>query len=208
MSRKEELIDAAIKLFAANGYHPTKVSDIVNEAGVAQGTFYLYFKTKKAILLSILEHFYSLIWQAVSEVRVDFTQLTGPVDLAVRIRIAVESIIGVYREYPDLSRVCLRQAANPDPEVVALWRSMTSALVEFGTAILDEAIKHDLLPPQNTKIVAQCVIGMHEHVAYAWLANESKVNFDELVDALTRFEMLGISGTPTPEMKKAIEGKY
>ncbi len=48
--RKREIVDAAIKLFADDGYDETAVSDIVKEAGVAQGTFYYYFKSKEDIL--------------------------------------------------------------------------------------------------------------------------------------------------------------
>lgn len=53
--RRKELIDIAKKFFIEKGFDETKVSDIVGEAKVAQGTFYYYFKTKEDILLAILE---------------------------------------------------------------------------------------------------------------------------------------------------------
>ncbi len=48
--RREELIEAAKRLFVAKGYEQTPVSDIVNEINVAQGTFYYHFKSKTEIL--------------------------------------------------------------------------------------------------------------------------------------------------------------
>src|SRR5262245_44500387 len=45
-SAHDGLLAAAVEVFAAKGYTATRVSDIVREAGVAQGTFYLYFKSK------------------------------------------------------------------------------------------------------------------------------------------------------------------
>ncbi len=48
--RKEELIDAAEALFEEKGYDDTAVSDIVRKVGVAQGTFYLYFRSKDEVL--------------------------------------------------------------------------------------------------------------------------------------------------------------
>ena len=51
--KKMNMIDAALKLFEEQGYHQTKVSDIVREAGVAQGTFYLYFQSKEDLFRSI-----------------------------------------------------------------------------------------------------------------------------------------------------------
>ncbi|NOU92368.1 TetR family transcriptional regulator [Paenibacillus sp. LMG 31456] len=53
--KKESIIEAALKLFEEQGYHTTKVSDIVRQAGVAQGTFYLYFKSKEDLFRSIAE---------------------------------------------------------------------------------------------------------------------------------------------------------
>lgn len=54
-SRQEQLLQVGLELFATKGYHATKVSDIVREAGVAQGTFYWYFKSKEEIALRIIE---------------------------------------------------------------------------------------------------------------------------------------------------------
>lgn len=51
--KKTNMIEAALRLFEEQGYHQTKVSDIVREAGVAQGTFYLYFQNKEDMFRSI-----------------------------------------------------------------------------------------------------------------------------------------------------------
>ncbi|WP_082053122.1 TetR/AcrR family transcriptional regulator [Gordoniibacillus kamchatkensis] len=48
-------MNIALKRFAVDGYHATKISDIVGDAGVAQGTFYWYFKSKEAIFLEIIK---------------------------------------------------------------------------------------------------------------------------------------------------------
>jgi AcrR family transcriptional regulator len=53
--RRKELIDTAILLFSKKGYDNTTVTEIVKEAGVAQGTFYYYFKSKDEVLDAILE---------------------------------------------------------------------------------------------------------------------------------------------------------
>jgi AcrR family transcriptional regulator len=53
--KRESIVQAALKLFEEKGYHATKVSDIVREAGIAQGTFYLYYKSKEDLFRSIAE---------------------------------------------------------------------------------------------------------------------------------------------------------
>jgi len=53
--KREAILRAAIKVFAAKGYFNSKVSDIAGEAGIADGTVYLYFKSKDEILHSIFD---------------------------------------------------------------------------------------------------------------------------------------------------------
>jgi len=53
--RKLQIIEAAIKIFAHKGFYNSKVSDVAREAGVADGTIYLYFKNKDDILISLFE---------------------------------------------------------------------------------------------------------------------------------------------------------
>ncbi|MBT2285897.1 TetR/AcrR family transcriptional regulator [Paenibacillus polymyxa] len=52
--RRDQIIRIAMERFATQGYHQTKISDIVREAGVAQGTFYWHFKSKEAIASEIV----------------------------------------------------------------------------------------------------------------------------------------------------------
>src|SRR3989442_13331846 len=51
--KPQQIIDAAIRVFARSGYYNSRVSDIAREAGIASGTIYLYFKTKDEILVTL-----------------------------------------------------------------------------------------------------------------------------------------------------------
>ena len=57
--RKKELIDMSAQLFSSRGYEETSVNAIVEELGVAKGTFYHYFKSKEEILEAVLEDYLS-----------------------------------------------------------------------------------------------------------------------------------------------------
>lgn len=52
--RMAEILDAAEEIFYARGYHETAISDIVKSIGVAQGTFYYYFKSKDEVLEALI----------------------------------------------------------------------------------------------------------------------------------------------------------
>src|SRR5437660_12011340 len=53
--KRERILDAAVRVFAEKGFFGAKVSEIAREAGVADGTIYLYFKSKDDLLISLFE---------------------------------------------------------------------------------------------------------------------------------------------------------
>lgn len=62
MKEKEKaIIEAAIKLYATKGFSSTSIQEIVTESGISKGAFYLYFKSKDALLIAILEYYFTRI---------------------------------------------------------------------------------------------------------------------------------------------------
>ncbi|HEU4438685.1 MAG TPA: TetR/AcrR family transcriptional regulator, partial [Methylomirabilota bacterium] len=51
--KPQQIIEAAVRVFARKGYFNSRVSDVAREAGIAAGTIYLYFKTKEDILITL-----------------------------------------------------------------------------------------------------------------------------------------------------------
>jgi AcrR family transcriptional regulator len=71
-ARRNQILDAATKVFAEKGFHPTTIKDIARQAGIADGTIYNYFENKTALMLGILDRMNE------SDRRdVDFSQFTG-----------------------------------------------------------------------------------------------------------------------------------
>lgn len=54
-ARRNQILDAAATIFAEKGFHPTTIRDIARAAGIADGTIYIYFENKPALLLGILD---------------------------------------------------------------------------------------------------------------------------------------------------------
>ncbi|MEG9297623.1 TetR/AcrR family transcriptional regulator [Mangrovibacillus sp. Mu-81] len=66
MKEKEKLIiETSIKLFASKGFNATSVQEIVNECDISKGAFYLYFKSKEALLLAIMKYYFEIIREKV-----------------------------------------------------------------------------------------------------------------------------------------------
>ena len=69
MKEKEKLIiETSIKLFATKGFNATSVQEIVNECDISKGAFYLYFKSKEALLLAIMNYYFKMITDKINEI--------------------------------------------------------------------------------------------------------------------------------------------
>lgn len=205
--RRDALMKAGMILFSEKGYHDTKVSDIVKQAGVAQGTFYLYFESKADLFAALLDKFIGLITEAVGSIVFDLDAITTPVQLGARLRMAVETILRVYRDNAALARIVIREGSSLGADSANRWQQAIDRIAEIGAVVMEGAIERGLLPPQNTKVVPYCVLGMYERAAYRWLVEDQSMDIDELAEALTRYEMLGVSGLGSAEMEAAITGE-
>lgn len=200
MSTEEKLLSAAIELMSKKGYHRTTVADIVHAAGVAQGTFYLYFDSKKTLFLSLMERFCTLLLNALTEVDWGIESIESQEEIVQKIGMAIQKVLVVYQDNAVLARIFLREAMGLEPDFAELWDSIIERLATFVTLLMDQAIKTGLLPPQNSRIVAHGVVGMIERVAYYWLFQENEFELEEVVEALARFELYGITCMPPQEM--------
>ena len=86
--KPQQIIEAAVRVFARKGYYNSRVSDIAREAGIAAGTIYLYFRTKDDILVTLfrdkMADFVGALRKAISvepDAASDQTSTSGPASL-------------------------------------------------------------------------------------------------------------------------------
>src|SRR5512140_2322810 len=80
--KREAILRSAIKVFAGRGYFNSKVADIAGEAGIADGTVYLYFKSKDEILHSIFDRAMS---EFITEGKRELSVIDAPADRLRRV---------------------------------------------------------------------------------------------------------------------------
>src|SRR5881296_2731105 len=98
-AKPQQIVDAAIRVFARNGYYNSRVSDIAREAGIASGTIYLYFRTKDEILVTL---FREKMAQWVALVR---REVAGEPDPPAKLRRLVRLHFETLEAYPDMAEV-------------------------------------------------------------------------------------------------------
>ncbi|GIK76783.1 MAG: TetR/AcrR family transcriptional regulator [Acidobacteria bacterium] len=107
--KRRAILDAAIRVFARQGYHSTRVADIADEAGVAYGLVYHYFRSKEAVMTELFTERWSLL--------LDASDALYERDLRPREKLAgiARFIIDSYRHDPELMKVIIvevTRAAN------------------------------------------------------------------------------------------------
>lgn len=109
VDKRRAILDAAVRVFARQGYHPTRVADIADEAGVAYGLVYHYFRSKEAVMTELFTERWSLLLAASDQLYE--RDISPRQKLAGIARFIVES----YRHDPDLMKVIIievTRAAN------------------------------------------------------------------------------------------------
>jgi TetR/AcrR family fatty acid metabolism transcriptional regulator len=107
--RRAAILDAAIETFAQRGFHHARVSDVARQAGVADGTIYLYFKSKDDLLISLFEE---KMEEIVQTFRAEVTLHETSQD---RLRCFIELHLKMVAERPSLAEVMtveLRQSSK------------------------------------------------------------------------------------------------
>ena len=106
--KRQLILDAAVRVFARQGFHTCRVSDIADEAGVAYGLVYHYFSSKDQILDTLFTERWSVLLAVIAE--------TDAQDVAARekLRAIAAFIIDSYRHDPDLMKVIIVEV-TPTP---------------------------------------------------------------------------------------------
>jgi len=162
---RSKLIQAAIHEFSAKGYHAAKISDIVQAAGLTQAAFYLYFPSKEAIFEEILAPFI-LNLQALVQAIGNVAPLPSE-QVPNQIYENLKMVFAFLGTSPQLTRVALYES-NKSAEIKnILSQAMSEKIAENQTA---GKIRQDLSP----HIMAECIIGMVEHLTEKWLLTGEK----------------------------------
>jgi TetR/AcrR family fatty acid metabolism transcriptional regulator len=134
--KRRQILDAAVRVFARQGFHATRVSDIADEAGVAYGLVYHYFRSKEEVLNELFVERWSLLLVAIEEA--DSTGGSPREKLAAVAAFIVDS----YRHDPELMKVIIvevTRAANSFgrthlPEIRRAYESIAKIVEDGQTA--------------------------------------------------------------------------
>ena len=182
---RQDLLNAARRVLSRHGFHRTKIVDIAGEAGVAVGTFYLYYPTKEALFLEMVEDAVRLLKAEIDRLE---SLATDPIQ---RARAGCETFFYFAQQNRDLFRIVFGHGAtfhNVVHQAQELFINGVAANVVNG-------IRTGVFRPNRPDVVAHAFIGMLIQVVSWWIEQE-KIPVSEITDSLMEFTFHGLIAGP------------
>ena len=173
MNKKENIVQAAVQVFREKGIEKTKISDIVKVAGIAQGTFYLYFPSKLALMPAIAEVMVEKTMDIVKET------VKEEVSFVSKLEQLVEAIFLVARDYNEIQALIYSGLAST--EHLKEWETVYAPFYKWTSDLLAEAkvqgvIRSTLKVDQTAKLLIGLVESAAEQVYLYDVTEEAQVN--------------------------------
>jgi len=182
--RRESLLTAARGVFASKGYHRASVSDIIGEAGVARGTFYNHFASKRDIFRAILHELSEEVSAAVQPIA-----LTRPIPPQVRANLGriIRAAI-----HPEVARLLFTEAAVMDAEADGeLLEFYDRALGRIETA-LATGQRLGWVREGDMALASRCLLGMVKEPIFQAGLRDEDLDPEHLVDEIFEFFLRGL----------------
>ncbi|MEZ4466178.1 MAG: TetR/AcrR family transcriptional regulator [bacterium] len=163
-AKQERILDAAVQVFAEKGFYNARVSDVAREAGVADGTIYLYFRSKDDLLIQLFE---SRMSQIIERLRV---RLADEPTAARKLRLFIELQLSLVVEEPTLAEVLtveLRQSGKFMREYKAAKFGEYLDLIE--EIIVAGQRDGEFVAGVDPRLVKRALFGALDEVSLYWL---------------------------------------
>lgn len=187
----EAILRAAIKVFAGSGFFNSKVADVAREAGVADGTVYLYFKNKDDILVSIFNYYMD---EALAAGKARLAEVEDPVEKLRRIVHAHLERLGRDRNLAVVFQVELRSSTKFMEQFSA---TKVTEYLELIREVIEEGQRRGVFRSGlNTKVVAKVLFGALDEMATNWVLSRKRYSLASTAEPVLDVFLYGIQGAP------------
>lgn len=163
--KQGQILQAAVRVFAAQGYEATRVGDIATDAGVAYGLVYHYFGSKEAVLDAVFREAWGRLLAALAQA--EQTGETAPEQLELVVKI----VLRTWRDDPDLVRLLVREvtrSAHIQDELDQIGQAFATLqrIIERGQS--EGTLRADV----DARLAAWMLYGALEEVLTGWVLGQ------------------------------------
>jgi TetR/AcrR family transcriptional regulator, fatty acid metabolism regulator protein len=164
--KRRLILDAAVRVFAHKGYHTSRVGDIAEEAGVAHGLLYHYFRSKEELLETIFRETWRDVLDAVRSVE--------ETDESARDRLAglAKILLRAWRRDPDLVRVLVREVTRSPEQLQQQIDEIGHAYEALERIVASGQASGEFRTDIDAKIAATVFYGALEETLTGWVMGQ------------------------------------
>ena len=185
-STRERILDAAMELFSAKGFHDTKLDEIVAEASASKGSIYFHFPNKEKLFIALVDQFADLIERRAKEA------IAGESDSIRRVQAALEAVLETFSKYRRPAKLLLVQAVGLGTVFERKRIEVNDRFVLLIKTYLDDAVADGSIPPVNTQIVSHAWMGAIYNIVIQWVYTGEPTK-DDIMDALPPLLLKSVS---------------
>jgi TetR/AcrR family transcriptional regulator, fatty acid metabolism regulator protein len=183
----QRILDAAVAVFAEKGFFTSRVSDIADRADVADGTVYLYFKSKEEILMTAINTAFDAF---MSLARTELKKLSDPVERLRRLAFLHLDALGSNRNMAVVFQMELRQSTRFLSEFS--HQHMVEYLGLVREAILEGQDRGIFRREMSDKYAANCFFGALDEMVTSWVLSEHEYQLSNVADVVVDIFLNGM----------------
>ncbi|MBI3228471.1 MAG: TetR/AcrR family transcriptional regulator [Mycolicibacterium cosmeticum] len=189
--REAAILATARRLLEDRAFADISVDDLAKGAGISRPTFYFYFPSKEAVLLTLLDPIFKIV-----DTGFDRALDSMPTDPHQAVRRGIEIFFSSFGSHATTARAGT-EALTSSPEFRGVWDGLMQKWIGLTAALIkaerDRGVAPETIPALD---LATCLNQMNERVMMATLAGEQlAVEHDKVVDTLTHIWLTSIYGT-------------
>lgn len=189
----QRILDAAVAVFAEKGFFSSRVADIADRADVADGTVYLYFKSKEEILMTAINTAFDAF---MSLARTELKKLADPAERLRRLAFLHLDALGSNRSMAVVFQMELRQSTRFLAEFS--HHHMIEYLGLVREAITEGQARGIFRPEMSDKFAANCFFGALDEMVTSWVLSDHEYQLSHVANTVVDIFLNGMRTTEQP----------
>ncbi|EMF47997.1 Fatty acid degradation regulator YsiA, TetR family [Planococcus halocryophilus Or1] len=183
----KQIIDAAVIVIAENGYHQAQVSKIAKQAGVADGTIYLYFENKEDILISVFQEKMGIFVDKLEQI------IARDLSASTKLGLMIESHFDLLASDIHLAIVTQLELRQSNHELRTKINNVLREYLKLMDKILIQGMNDgEFDENMDIRLARQMVFGTMDETITTWVMNEHKYNLVDLAPQVHRLLLKGM----------------
>lgn len=184
-------MNSALEVFQDVGYAKARVSDIVGKAGVSQGTFYLYFKSKEDVLRCIIDSLREDINNALEEVDVIFSGETAE-EMLQSLTAFLEKALAIHYDNIAAAEILWREGFGHGGVFAELYTNTYSYFIGLLQERMREASEKGLIRKESIEETSVFLVSIFERSSFYFMVIAGNVDIPKLAASMARFILFGL----------------